>query len=65
MESHDNLENISTSNKTNHDHDQVTLYEFILEGLLLPTVAAFGVVGNLVFITVFSLHRKKIRTFHR
>ena len=45
--------------------DHVTNLDFWLEGVLLLSVACFGFIGNLALIIIFTIHRKKIRTFHR
>ena len=38
---------------------------WLLEGVLLTLVASLGSLGNLALITLFTLRRHKIRTFHR
>ena len=45
--------------------DHVTNLEFWLEGVLLLSVACFGLIGNVALIMIFTIHRKKIRAFHR
>ena len=45
------------------DHD-IDL-DFWLEGVLLLSVACFGLIGNIALVMIFTIHRNKIRTFHR
>ena len=40
------------------------LFEFYIEGVALLLVAGCGVVGNIVFIIIFSINYKIINTFH-
>ena len=40
-------------------------FEFYVEGVLLFITAVLGVLGNIVFIVIFSCGRNKINTFHR
>ena len=61
---------ILSSNMTLEDvhesfEDHVTNLDFWLEGVLLFSVACFGCVGNIALIMIFTIHRNKIRTFHR
>ena len=39
-------------------------FEFYVEGLLLMVVAIVGIIGNVLFILLFSCHANKINTFH-
>ena len=39
-------------------------FEFYVEGLLLMVVAIIGIIGNVLFILLFSCNAKKINTFH-
>ena len=39
-------------------------FEFYAEGLLLMIVAIVGIIGNALFILLFSCNAKKINTFH-
>ena len=38
--------------------------EWWLEGLLLFVTAVLGLLGNLVFISVFTFNRRNLNTFH-
>ena len=40
------------------------IFEFYVEGVLLFIIAVFGIIGNIVFILIFSCSRD-INTFHR
>ena len=40
------------------------LFEFYIEGVILLVVAVCGVVGNVLFVLIFSINYKKITTFH-
>ena len=39
--------------------------EWWLEGLMLFVAAVVGLLGNLIFIAVFTYNRKNLNTFHR
>ena len=39
--------------------------EWWLEGLMLFVTAVLGLLGNLVFIVVFTCNRRNLNTFHR
>ena len=39
--------------------------EWLLEGLLLFITAICGILGNIVFIAIFSYRKYYINTFHR
>ena len=39
-------------------------FEFYVEGLLLMIVAIIGIIGNVLFILLFSCRANKINTFH-
>ena len=45
--------------------DSLDSVGWVLEGVLLALVAGLGSLGNLALITLFTLRRHKIRTFHR
>ena len=38
---------------------------FWLERVFLLSVTCFGLIGNIALIMIFTIHRNKIRTFHR
>ena len=38
--------------------------EWWIEGLLLFITANIGIIGNLAFVTIFTINRKNINTFH-
>ena len=39
-------------------------FEFYVEGVLLLISATIGIIGNILFIMVFSCHAKQMNTFH-
>lgn len=39
--------------------------EWWLEGLMLFVTAVLGLLGNLIFIAVFTCNRRNLNTFHR
>ena len=60
-----NLTNVTLEDVHESFEDHVTNLDFWLEGVLLFSVACFGFVGNIALITIFTMYRNKIRTFHR
>ena len=59
------LSNFTLENVHQSFEDHVTNLDFWLEGVLLFSFACFGFVGNIALIVIFTIHRNKIRTFHR
>ena len=47
-----------------NDSEFSEAFEFYVEGVLLMIVAIVGIIGNIIFILIFSCHAKKINTFH-
>ena len=60
-----NLSNITLEDVHESFEEHNTHLDFWLEGVLLISVACFGFVGNISLILIFTIHRNKIRTFHR
>lgn len=54
---------ITTMNLTASEQFSET-FEFYVEGLLLMIVAIIGIIGNVLFILLFSCRASKINTFH-
>ena len=43
----------------------ILCFQYYVEAFLLPIVTMLGLLGNLIFIAIFSIHRGKNITFHR
>ena len=60
-----NVTNTSLEETQDKFQKLITIFEFLVEGLLLSIVAGVGIIGNIVFMAIFINYRTKIRTFHR